>query len=154
MILPILTYPDPLLSQVCASVTDFDDDLRQLVQDMRDTMLAAKGLGLAAPQVGKLLQVFVVRNGDDVLTFINPILTLAGDEVLSDEGCLSLPQQQARVPRWSCASIVAQDLNGDQFMIEAEGLPAIVLQHENDHLSGVTIAPYLVPYDAAEPLSP
>ncbi len=140
MTLPIRLHPDPILSQVCSSVVAIDDELRQFLVDMRETMLSAHGVGIAAPQVGRAIRVFLVQTAKDYLTFINPELRMVGEEIPSVEGCLSYPGHSVEVSRRSGVLVVAVDEWGERFGIRAEGFLATVIQHENDHLDGKTIA--------------
>ena len=140
---PILRFPDPRLRQVSKPVTDFDDGLRQLVTDMKDTMYLAEGAGLAAIQVGEPLRLFIidpeVAGGtaeDPPLALINPeLLSISEEEQMGDEGCLSFPGIFVPVKRGQRARVRAQDVQGKTFEVEGEGLFARALQHENDHLS-------------------
>jgi peptide deformylase len=141
---PIIRFPDPRLRQVCQPVTAFDDNLRQLVLDMKDTMYLAEGAGLAAIQVGEPICLFIIDPEVAGLTAEDPPLVLANPELLSiseeeqmgDEGCLSFPGIFVPVRRGQRARVRAQDGEGKTFEVEGEGLFARALQHENDHLSG------------------
>ncbi|HOY66992.1 MAG TPA: peptide deformylase [Candidatus Ozemobacteraceae bacterium] len=125
------------LRKASEPVTTFDDELRTLVRDMFETMYKNNGVGLAAPQVGVNKRLFVIDTGDNPLTFINPeILEAAGKETCN-EGCLSLPGLQETVTRAKWIKARAMDLDGNTFEIEADGLLARAVQHENDHLDGV-----------------
>jgi peptide deformylase len=144
MILPIVLYPDPRLDTVCTPVMAIDDDIRQLICDMRETMAAAKGAGLAAPQVGQMLRIFVVGLEGEPHVFINPEVVLMGNDCNSVEGCLSLPSQVSRVPRRTVVKVTATNEQGESFEYACAGFMAMVIQHENDHLNGKTIAPYRI----------
>ena len=139
-LLPILEYPDPRLHTVAAPVTVFDASLRQLVGDMAETMYAAPGVGLAATQVDVHRRVIVIdtsENKDQLRVFINPQIVAAADElVVCEEGCLSVPGifEEVRRPRW--VRVRAQDADGQRFDLDAEGLLAVCVQHEMDHLEG------------------
>ena len=125
----IVKEGDPILNKVCRPVTNFDDRLATLLDDMRETMIAADGVGLAGPQVGMLRRLFVVWDTTD-----------APDEIPEDyEGCLSFPGHNGAVTRPAAVKVRAQDRNGNWFELEAEGLLARCIQHENDHLDGITI---------------
>jgi peptide deformylase len=144
MILDILTYPDPRLRQKCLPVTAVTDELRQLAADMLETMYAAPGVGLAAPQVGRNIRLLVMDPAmqDEQrkpAVLLNPVLKLSGEKILSErEGCLSVPlQYRADVWRMSRVALEASDLDGNAIHAELEGFPAIVLQHEYDHLEGI-----------------
>lgn len=143
MLLDILHYPDPRLRQVCGPVAEITPEIRELAKNMLETMYASKGIGLAAPQVGRHLRLIVMDaaqndGGNDPRIFVNPELELSGEEILSEmEGCLSVPMNyRADVPRFSQARIRATDLEGNEIDEILEGLPAIVVQHETDHLEG------------------
>lgn len=141
---PILRYPDARLRQVSAPVVNFDDNLRALAQDMKDTMYLAEGAGLAAIQVGEPLRLFIIdpevagRSAEDPpMAFANPeIVEISTDEQTGDEGCLSFPGIFVPVKRGLRAKVRAQDLDGKTFEFEGEGLLARALQHETDHLTG------------------
>jgi peptide deformylase len=141
---PIVTIGDPVLATPCREVTEFDDDLRALVQDMFATMYAAPGVGLAANQIGVDLQVFVIdcpdsENGSLVGHVVNPRLEPAGEDrelELDDEGCLSIPGPYTDVPRLRRAVVTGFDYNGAPVRLEGYGRAARCLQHETDHLAG------------------
>lgn len=138
--LPIVTYPDPRLKEVCAPVATFDRELHTLLDDMRETMYAANGIGLAAPQIGRLERIAVVDvspEGNDPLELINPEIIEQEGSTDSEEGCLSIPDYRDTVKRHRTVTVRAYDRHGEQFEIEADGLFAICLQHEIDHLNGV-----------------
>ena len=142
----VVIYPDEILRKPNSDVTVFDDNLKQLCADMFDTMYENEGIGLAAPQIGvnKKIVVIDIPGDDDVqgknqLILINPkILKREGELVESQEGCLSVPGYQDTVMRYPKVSVSYQDLEGKaQEMLDVEGLLAICLQHETDHLDGV-----------------
>lgn len=144
MILDIVTYPDPRLKQACEPVQGITEEIRQLAADMLETMYAAPGVGLAAPQVGHNIRMLVMDPaGKDEAkqprVLINPQLILSGEDVLSEqEGCLSVPlNYRADVIRKSRVTLKATDLDGNLIEEDLEGFPAIVIQHEVDHLDGV-----------------
>jgi peptide deformylase len=142
-ILEILTYPNKFLSQPTKQVTDIDDDIRNLIEDMAATMYEAPGVGLAAIQVGcdKSLLVYDVSPKDEersLHVLINPRTVLSeGTTISEEEGCLSVPDCREDVKRAASILIEALDREGKPLRIEAEGLLAIVLQHEIDHLNGI-----------------
>ncbi len=145
-ILEILVYPDPRLRTVAKPVKTVDDDIRQLVSDMKETMYAANGIGLAATQVDVHLQVIVMdlseeRNEPRVL--INPTIIEQDGEQLYDEGCLSVPEFYAPTQRAESIKITALDEQGEIYELEAEGLLAVCIQHEMDHLVGKVFVDYL-----------
>ncbi len=141
---PILRYPDPRLRKTSEPVVQFDDSLRALVDDMKDTMYLAEGAGLAAIQVGEPVRLFIidpeVAGGgpdDPPVVLANPeIVEVSAEEQTGDEGCLSFPGIFVPVKRGLRAKVRAQDLEGKSFEIEGEGLLARALQHETDHLTG------------------
>lgn len=141
-IIEILKYPDQRLRAVAEPVEEVTDEIRKLVDDMAETMYAAPGCGLAGNQVGVLKRIFIIDTAtedqaSDLRVFINPeILELDGIEV-HEEGCLSFPGATAEIKRAARVKVRALDENGDPFVLEAEGLMAIAIQHENDHLNGV-----------------
>ncbi|RAP30734.1 peptide deformylase [Candidatus Marinamargulisbacteria bacterium SCGC AG-343-D04] len=138
-ILDVLTVPNPVLSQKCDPVTVFDKELQQLIDDMFETMNDSKGIGLAAPQVGVLMQLFICKTETDRVVAINPKLEYLGDELESEEGCLSIPNILAVVDRRSQVKLTAKDVNGKEFSRVYDDLMAIVIQHEFDHLVGKLI---------------
>ena len=118
---------------------EINDELRALAEEMFETMENANGVGLACPQIGKNIRMFVAEADDDVKrVFINPqIIATSDDSVPYEEGCLSVPQVYENIMRPSKVTVQAQDQNGKKFTLEAEGLLARIVQHENDHLDGV-----------------
>ena len=147
--LQILEYPDPRLHRVAAPVAVFDARLRQLVDDMAETMYAAPGIGLAATQVDVHQQVIVIdisEEHDDLRVFINPKVLWASDETeLCEEGCLSVPGIYDEVRRPSRVRIGAQDVDGRPYELDCEGMLAVCIQHEMDHLKGKVFVEYLSP---------
>ena len=145
-ILEILVYPDPRLRTVAKPVTKVDDEIRLLVSNMKETMYHANGIGLAATQVDVHLQVIVMdlseeRNEPRVL--INPTIIEQDGEQLYDEGCLSVPEYYAPVKRSESIKITALDEQGEIYELEADGLLAVCIQHEMDHLLGKVFVDYL-----------
>jgi len=155
-LLEILTYPAPVLKKVAAPVTEFNDELRALCKDMFFTMYNAPGIGLAAPQIGKSIRLFVmdidfdreeITKADDSveyalsnfnpMVFINPEISNKEGEVLYEEGCLSVPGIFEEVKRAETITISYQDMFGEKHTIEADELLSICLQHEQDHLEGI-----------------
>jgi peptide deformylase len=145
----ILHYPDKRLRELAQPVTRFDAELTRLLDDMAETMYAAPGVGLAASQIGVALQVFLVdvSHGDDqpsdLRVFINPQIIETVGEVCYEEGCLSFPGIHEEVRRAERVTVRAQDAQGQAFELEAEGLLAIAIQHENDHLNGKLMVDHL-----------
>lgn len=148
-ILPILEVPDPRLKTVSEPVTEFDDKLQTLIDDMFETMYDAPGIGLAATQVDvhqRLLVIDVSEDHSEPLVFINPEVEVLDDTLGEyDEGCLSVPGFYETVNRPRRIRVTALDRNGEAFTRELEGLLAICLQHEIDHLDGKLFVDYLSP---------
>jgi peptide deformylase len=145
--LAILRYPDPRLHTVAKPVAQVDDRIRQLVDDMLETMYAADGVGLAATQVDVHERVIVIDTSDtrnDPHVLINPELIAQSEEMsLADEGCLSVPAIYDKVPRHERVSVRALNRDGETYEFEAEGLLSICVQHEMDHLMGKVFVEYL-----------
>ena len=145
-LLPILHYPDPRLYKIAAAVAVVDDDTRQLVRDMAQTMYAAPGIGLAATQVDVHKQIIVIDispTHDQLKVFINPhILEQRGSSDL-EEGCLSVPGVYDKVARAEWIKVRALGTDGQPFELEAGGLLAVCVQHEMDHLQGKVFVDYL-----------
>lgn len=148
-ILPILCYPDPRLHKVAKPVAAVDDRIRTLVQDMLATMYDASGIGLAATQIDvheRVVVIDVSEERNEPITIINPEILWASDEKqVGDEGCLSVPGIYDGVERSVAVKIKALDENGNSREIDAEGLLAICIQHEMDHLLGKVFVEYLSP---------
>lgn len=137
----ILLYPHPTLRAQCQPVDVFDQTLHELLDDMAETMYTAHGVGLAAPQVGVTLRVVVIDaqrdDASSLLELINPsILEHQGEPVMGEEGCLSFPEIYTPVPRYPHVKVQAFRRNGELYEVEGEGLLAVALQHEIDHLHG------------------
>ena len=147
-ILNILEFPDPRLKTVANDVKSFDSELKNLVEDMTETMYIANGIGLAATQVNvhkRLLVLDVSENQDCPRVYINPeILSHSGEQV-HEEGCLSVPGIYASVKRAENVTLKAQDIDGKTFEEQLEGLHAVCVQHEMDHLIGRLFVDYLSP---------
>lgn len=148
-LLNILRYPDPRLHTVAQPVREVDARIRQLVDDMLETMYAADGVGLAATQVDVHERVIVLdtsESRDDPRVLINPELVAVSDEMmLGDEGCLSVPQIYDKVPRHARVTVKALGRDGQPYSFDAEGLLAVCVQHEMDHLQGKVFVEYLSP---------
>lgn len=140
----IVIYPDDILKNKCQPVGTFDNNLKVLVEDMAETMYAAPGVGLAANQVGVDAAVCVidVAEGDqcDLHVFVNPEIVERQDEFDWEEGCLSFPDMLVNVHRNKKVKVRFQDVEGKSFELEAENLFAVAIQHELDHLNGVSLA--------------
>ena len=152
-LLQVHEFPDPILQQHAMPVTVFDDKLRQLAVDMLETMYEERGIGLAANQVAVLKQIVVVdvMAGDEdhgqrePQVLVNPKIIAASGETAIEEGCLSVPEFRAEVSRAEKITVEYQDLEGQPQTLEADGLLAICLQHEFDHLRGRLFIDYLPP---------
>ena len=148
-LLPILRDPDPRLHTVARPVAQVDERIRRLVDDMLETMYEAQGIGLAATQVDVHERVIVIdisEERDQPLVLINPELVAQSEEmVVGDEGCLSVPQVFDKVPRHARVTVQALDRDGQERRIEADGLLAVCIQHEMDHLRGKVFVEYLSP---------
>ena len=133
----ILTDKDPALHKVCKPVTNFDNKLHKLLDDMAETLAEANGVGLAAPQVGILRRVVIVDVGDEIVELVNPTMMETDGEQVGAEGCLSVPGRYGLVKRPYYAKVRAQDRNGDWFEVEGEEIIARCFCHELDHLDGI-----------------
>ena len=145
--LPILTYPDPRLHKVARPVAEVDTRIRTLVADMLETMYAAQGVGLAATQVDVHERVIVMdtsESRDRPIVLINPEIVASSDELaVGSEGCLSVPAIYDNVTRHARVTVRALDREGQAYELEAEGLTAVCIQHEMDHLVGKVFVEYL-----------
>jgi peptide deformylase len=138
-LLSILRYPDPRLHKRAARVATVSDGIRKLIKDMADTMYAAPGIGLAATQVDVHLRVIVIdvsEKRDQLRVFVNPEIVAASGDADIEEGCLSVPGVYEKVRRAERVTVRALDAAGEPFVLEAEGLLAVCIQHEMDHLEG------------------
>ena len=148
--LSIIEYPDPRLRAKCVPVTEFDDELARLAGRMFELMRAAKGVGLAAAQVGVPLRMFVMNSGgEDAIdhVLVNPEICDRAGTKEAEEGCLSIPDVRVQVRRAAYCRLVARDLAGKSVELEGEGLACRVWQHEVDHLDGVLIIDRMSPAD-------
>lgn len=139
----ITHYPFEVLTQRARAIEKIDDSIRKIVDKMTNIMLEHKGIGLAGPQAGAPLRIFIISldgTRDNVKVYINPTVTCSGKLASEEEGCLSVPGVYTKVRRYKKCTVTATDLNGNKFTEEAEGLYARCLQHEYDHLEGITIA--------------
>ena len=138
----ITHYPAEVLGGKAGPVEKIDDSIRQLVDKMIDIMLKNKGVGLAAPQVGVPLRLFIISldgSRENVRAYVNPTVMPSGELEATDEGCLSVPGIYTKIRRYKKCKVTATDLNGNEFTDRAEGLYARALQHEYDHIEGITI---------------
>ena len=151
-LLPILEYPDPRLKKVAAAVPAVTPEIRKLVRDMAETMYAAPGVGLAATQVDVHKRVIVIdvsEHKDELRVFINPEILEAEGEAECEEGCLSVPGYYDKVTRAARVRVRAQNEHGETCEVDAEGLLAVCIQHEMDHLLGKVFVEYLSPLKRA-----
>jgi peptide deformylase len=145
-VLSVKRYGDPILRQVAEPVAAVTPEIKRLIADMVDTMWHQVGIGLAAPQIGVALRIFVMDNGKSgARTLINPVITERGGSVREEEGCLSVPGIFADVERDQWVTVSALDGDGEPVTLHARGLEAKVIQHEVDHLDGVLFIDRLPP---------
>lgn len=148
-LLTILRYPDPRLNKIAKPVTVFDERLQRLIDNMFETMYKSRGIGLAATQVDVHERLIVIDASEDKsskLVLINPEIIAHGDErAVSDEGCLSVPSIYDKVERYTTVRVRALDREGKSFEFDADGLLAVCVQHELDHLLGKVFVEYLSP---------
>lgn len=145
-LLKIVEFPDPRLRTKAVDVTAFDAELKQLVEDMLETMYSASGIGLAATQVDvhrRVLVLDVSEDGKQPMSFVNPVIKIREGEEVSQEGCLSVPGIYADVKRAERITVEARRVDGESFSLEADGLLAVCIQHEIDHLDGKLFVDYL-----------
>ena len=144
----VVKYPDPVLSRPGETVTVFDAETAQLVEEMFDSMYAAQGIGLAAPQIGISKRITVIdvsfkERPEDKLALINPVILDKSGKQVEEEGCLSLPEIREKVQRAAWVKVRAQNVKGETFEVEGEELLARALQHEIDHLDGILFIDHL-----------
>lgn len=154
--LAILQYPDERLHTVAQAVPQVDAGIRRLVEDMAQTMYAADGIGLAATQVNVHLRVILVDISEDrsqLLVMINPEVIKMGGSAEFEEGCLSVPDVYEKVKRAAWIRLRALDINGKPFEVQADGLKAMCIQHELDHLQGMVFVEHLSPLNQARILA-
>jgi len=145
-VLSVRRYGDPILRQVAEPVGAVTPEIKRLIADMVDTMWRQVGIGLAAPQIGVSLRIFVMDNGKGgARTLINPVITERGGAVREEEGCLSIPGVFADVERSQWLTVSALDGDGEPVTFQARGLEAKIVQHEVDHLDGVLFIDRLPP---------
>lgn len=150
-ILEIVNYPDQRLREECEDITEFNQEIKTLAENMAETMYDAPGVGLAGPQVGVLKNIIVLdqysgseENDNQLLTLINPkIVKAEGEKVKSEEGCLSIPGLKETIKRFEKVKVNAKDIDGKDIEIEADEFLSIILQHEIDHLNGVLFIDHL-----------
>lgn len=147
-VLEVLSFPDERLRTVAKKVDEVNAEVKQLVSDMFETMRDENGIGLAATQVNRHVRVVVMdvsEEQNEPRVFINPEITAKDGVTISEEGCLSVPGNYAKVERAEQVTVKAQDENGEEYTLEADGLLAICIQHELDHLDGKLFVDYLSP---------
>ena len=147
-VLQVLHIPDERLRTVAAPVKEVNEDIQRIIDDMFETMYAEEGIGLAATQVNihqRIIVIDVSEDREEQLVIINPVLLEKNGETGIEEGCLSIPEQRALVPRAETVKIQALDRNGQSYELVADGLLAICIQHEMDHLVGKLFIDYLSP---------
>jgi len=149
-VLPIKTHPDPVLRQKAPPEKEIDEGLIALSRDMAETMYAAPGVGLAAPQVGETRRLIVIdvapKDGPRrLIKAVNPEIILRDGEAYEEEGCLSVPEYYARVERSARIKVKYLDMEGNEVVLDAAGLLAIAFQHEIDHLDGILFIDHLSP---------
>ncbi len=148
--MPLVIYPDAILKTRCTDILTIDQEIVDLVRDMSETMYASNGIGLAAPQVAKNIRLMVVdvepeRGGKSRMHFINPVIVESHGKTSYEEGCLSFPGLSAEVRRKDQIHVKAYDVQGREIDLEADGLLSICIQHELDHLNGITFVDRLDP---------
>jgi peptide deformylase len=146
--LEVLRFPDERLRTVAEPVAEVNDEIRQIVNDMLETMYDENGIGLAATQVDihkRIVVIDVSEEGNEPLVLINPEIIAKDGSTISEEGCLSVPQSYAKVDRAEQVTVKALNENGEEYTYEADGLLAICTQHELDHLMGKLFIDYLSP---------
>ena len=149
----IMTVKEPCLHKVCRPVEKFDKKLHKLLDDMKETLVDANGVGLAAPQVGILRRVDIVDTGEEMLELVNPELVETSGEQEGAEGCLSVPGKYGLVKRPNYAKVRAQDRDGNWFEAEGEELIARCFCHELDHLDGIVYTEIMERYLTDEELN-
>ncbi len=140
----IVKEGDPVLNKICRPVEKFDEKLAVLLDDMYETMVNGEGVGLAAPQVGILRRIFVIDIGEGKTEFINPKIIKTKGKQEGSEGCLSCPGEFGITERPMYVTVSAQNRYGDQFTVNAEGLYAKAVCHENDHLDGILFKEHII----------
>jgi peptide deformylase len=155
-LLNIIEYPDPRLKKIAAPVAAVTSEIQKLVRDMAETMYAAPGVGLAATQVDvhkRIIVIDISEARDDLKVFINPEIVSAEGEAEQEEGCLSVPGYYDKVTRAARVTVRAQNERGEPFELSAEGMLAVCVQHEMDHLIGKVFVEYLSPLKRARLLA-
>lgn len=150
-VLKILNYPDPILKRESEPVREVTGDIRRLIDDMAETMYAAPGVGLAAPQIGRSVRIIVIdinireEGKRDLISLINPEIIEHSGEIVWEEGCLSIPDYTADVRRSERVAVKGLDRDGRENIVVGEGLLSVALQHEIDHINGILFIDRLGP---------
>ena len=142
-LMEVLRFPNPVLRKKCEKVETVDEEIKKIARDMAETMYAENGIGLAAPQVGISKRIFVVDVDEELITVINPEISVSGEKEIMEEGCLCLPKVSVEIERLSNAQVKGLDIDGKEILIEAVDLLARAFQHETDHLNGMLIIDHL-----------
>lgn len=152
--LPIITHPNPILTQKCAPISNPTDlKIKQLITEMTKSMRSHEGLGLAASQVGEAIQLFLTEVDDNLMIFINPeIQKLSGKEVRAEEGCLSFPGKYLPVIRYNKVKIKFTNASGEKQILKTNGLLARAIQHEMDHLNGILFVDHVIKQEEPTPV--
>jgi peptide deformylase len=154
-ILPIRTLPEPVLRQKSKRISNIDSSVIRLIADMRETMHAARGVGLAAPQLGTLLRLIVIGIPEEEdIVLINPQIVRRSGERLVDEGCLSVPGYMGQIKRAESVTAKGRDQNGKEIRIKGDNLLAQALEHEIDHLNGILYIDHLESMDKLRKITP
>jgi len=139
MILEIKKYPDPILRKKCQPIKEVNEEIRKLAEEMLKVMYAHQGMGLAASQVGELKRLIVIDIGEGPEVYFDPQIIKKQGEIVFEEGCLSLPEVFLEIKRAAQVKVAALNKKGEKIVVKAQGLRAITLQHEIDHLNGILI---------------
>jgi len=137
--LQIIKYPDEFLLKISKPVTEFGERLHTFLDDMRETMHKARGMGLAGVQVGKLWRVCIVATKDGVIELVNPEIIYKHRQKKGEEGCLSAPNEYADIKRYHIITVTAKDRHGNESVRDFSGMEAVCIQHEIDHMNGILI---------------
>lgn len=151
-VLKIVEHPNDILTTPAADVTEFNEELGKLLDDMHETMVAADGIGLAAPQIGvsKRIAIVDMGEGQEVIEMINPQVVAIGGKEVEVEGCLSFPGLYGEVERPYYVKVEAEDRDGNLYELEAEDYEARAIQHEIDHLNGILFTSKIIRYVSPE----
>jgi len=142
-LMEVLHFPHPVLRKKCDKIEAVDEVIKKIAADMAETMYAEKGIGLAAPQVGITKRIIVVDVDEELITLINPEITVSGEKEKMEEGCLCLPKVSVEVERLTLVHMEGMGIDGEKISIDAEDLLARAFQHEVDHLNGMLIIDHL-----------